>query len=185
MLDVRACLEVLRQGFTAPSAAIDPQRIRTDLPGPGSATVLLPGLVPGIPAYSVKVNAKFPRSRPALRGVVCLHDTGTGELLAMLDSATVTAWRTGLAAALATDVLARAEVRTVAVIGAGAQSDLVLRGLAALRSWQHLGADEPGKAELSSGLLTAARVFVDDVPLALTSDALGTAGLPARRPQAR
>jgi ornithine cyclodeaminase/alanine dehydrogenase-like protein (mu-crystallin family) len=242
VLDVRACLEVLRQGFTAPSAAIGPQRIRTDLPGPGSATVLLPGLIPGIPAYSVKVNAKFPRSRPALRGVVCLHDTGTGELLAMLDSATVTAWRTGLAAALATDVLARAEVRTVAVIGAGAQSDLVLRGLVALRTWQHLtvcdldrsaadrlirrypagsprwaatpaeaareagivilatwsraplldtgdvapgthvtslGADEPGKAELSPGLLTAARVFVDDVPLALTSGALGTAGLPA------
>ena len=42
-----------------------------------------------------------------------------------------------------------------------------------------LGADEPGKAELSPGLLTAARVFVDDVPLALTSGALGTAGLPA------
>ena len=42
-----------------------------------------------------------------------------------------------------------------------------------------LGADEPGKAELSPGLLAAARLFVDDVPLALTSGALGTAGLPA------
>ena len=42
-----------------------------------------------------------------------------------------------------------------------------------------LGADEPGKAELSPGLLAAARVFVDDLPLALTSGALGTAGLPA------
>ena len=242
VLDVRACLEVLRQGFLAPPSAIVPQRIRTGLPGPGTATVLLPGLVPGIPAYSVKVNAKFPRSRPALRGLVCLHDTGTGELLAVLDSATVTAWRTGLAAALATHELARPEVGTVAVIGAGAQADLVLRGLAALRSWQRLtvfdlnpeaadrlarrhgagsagravspvaaageagivilatwsreplldtghvapgshvtslGADEPGKAELSPSLLAAARVFVDDLPLALTSGALGTAGLPA------
>jgi alanine dehydrogenase len=25
-------------------------------------------------AYTVKVNAKFPQARPALRGVVCLHD---------------------------------------------------------------------------------------------------------------
>ncbi|HEX4258025.1 MAG TPA: ornithine cyclodeaminase family protein [Streptosporangiaceae bacterium] len=248
MLDVRACLEVLRQGFLAAPSAIVPQRIRTDLPGPGTATVLLPGLVPGIPAYSVKVNAKFPRSQPALRGVVCLHDSGTGELLAVLDSATVTAWRTGLSAALATHELARPEVGNVAVIGAGAQADLVLRGLAALRSWPHLtvsdldraaadrlierhhtgsagavgsagwaaspaeaarqagivilatwsreplldtgdvapgshvtslGADEPGKAELSPGLLAAARVFVDDLPLAVTSGALGTAGLPA------
>jgi ornithine cyclodeaminase len=242
VLDVRVCLEVLRQGFTAAPAAVAPQRIRTDLPGPGTATVLLPGLVAGIPAYSVKLNAKFPQSRPALRGVVCLHDAGTGELLALLDSATVTAWRTGLAAALATDVLARHDAGAVAVIGAGAQSELVLRGLAALRSWSRLvvcdvdpeaaarlarrhpsapaevaatpgqaareaglvilatwsrtplldlgdvrpgahitslGADEPGKAELSPGLLAAARVFVDDVPLALTSGALGTAGLPA------
>ena len=42
-----------------------------------------------------------------------------------------------------------------------------------------LGADEPGKAELSPGLLASARVFVDDVRLALTGGALGTAGLPA------
>ncbi len=42
-----------------------------------------------------------------------------------------------------------------------------------------LGADEPGKAELSPGLLTAARVIVDDVALALASGALGTAGLSA------
>jgi alanine dehydrogenase len=82
----------------------------------------------------VKVNAKFPQSQPALRGVVCLHDAGTGELLALLDSATVTAWRTGLSAALGTHVLARPSARAVAVIGAGAQSDLLMRGLATLRA---------------------------------------------------
>jgi alanine dehydrogenase len=73
-----------------------------------------------------------------LRGVVCLHDSGTGELLAVLDSATVPAWRTGLAAALGTHVLARHDACSVTVIGAGAQSGLVMRGLAALRSWERL-----------------------------------------------
>ena len=68
-----------------------------------------------------------------MRGVVCLHDLGSGELLAVADSAMVTAWRTGLSAALGTHVLARAGAATVAVVGAGAQADLVLRGLAALR----------------------------------------------------
>jgi ornithine cyclodeaminase len=216
--------------------------VRTDLPGSGTATALIPGLVNGIPAYSVKVNAKFPPSRPALRGVVCLHDAGTGELLALLDSATVTAWRTGLAAALGTHVLARACACAIAVIGAGVQADLVMRGLASLRAWDQLtvfdldpgraglfagrhaassaavafdprdaardadiivaatwsrtpllddgdvkpgthvtslGADEPGKAELAPGLLRAGRVIVDDIPLALASGALGTAGLTA------
>ncbi len=45
----------------------------------------------------------------------------------------MTAWRTGLAAALGTHALARPDADTVAVIGAGAQAELVMRGLAELR----------------------------------------------------
>ncbi|MEV4375634.1 hypothetical protein [Streptosporangium sp. NPDC049644] len=103
LLDPDACIEALREGFVRSGAAAVPgQRIRTDLPFPGTATALIPGLLPGIDAYTVKVNAKFPGARPALRGVICLHSGQDGELLALLDSATVTAWRTGLAAALGT-----------------------------------------------------------------------------------
>lgn len=236
LLDVDACLDGLRAGFLAPAQDVRPRRVHTALPGPGTATALIPGLIDGVPAYTVKVNAKFPSATPAVRGVVCLHDLSTGELLALLDSATVTAWRTGLAAALATHALARADAGTVAVVGAGAQADLVLTGLRRLRpvrdllvtdidparaeafaarhggrsaegmegradaeivvaaTWARepvldredvspgthvtsLGADEPGKAELSSALLHASRVFVDDVDLAVEVGALGTAGL--------
>jgi alanine dehydrogenase len=244
LLDVPGCLSALEQGFRTGPAVITPQRIRTDLPGAGTATVLIPGLISDVPAYSVKVNAKFPGARPALRGVVCLHDLASGELLAMADSATVTAWRTGLSAALGTHTLARADAAALAVIGAGAQADLVLRGLAALRplrrllvtdidpgqaarfaarrgttapgiaceivrdaataardadmvvlaTWARtpllhmadvrpgthltsLGADEPGKAELSTGLLRDSHVIVDDVALAVAMGALGNAGL--------
>jgi ornithine cyclodeaminase len=246
LLDVDTCLSALEQGFMTGPAVIASQRIRTDLPGAGTATVLIPGLARGIPAYTVKVNAKFPRARPALRGVVCLHDLASGELLALADSATVTAWRTGLSAALGTHTLARADAATVAVIGAGTQASLVLRGLAALRplrrllvtdidpgqaarlaarhasarpgiaceivgdapaaahdadmvvlaTWSRepllhtadvqpgthltsLGADEPGKTELSAGLLGDGHLIVDDVALALAMGALGSAGLTA------
>jgi ornithine cyclodeaminase/mu-crystallin family protein len=148
LLDVDGCLGALEQGFITGPAVIAPQRIRTDLPGAGTATVLIPGLVSDIPAYSVKVNAKFPGARPALRGVVCLHDLATGELLAMADSATVTVWRTGLSAALGTHALARANATTLAVIGAGAQADLVVRGLAELRPLRRLliTDTDPGQA---------------------------------------
>jgi ornithine cyclodeaminase len=88
LLDVGDCLAGLRQGFLAEPSPIAARRVHTDLPGPGTATALIPGLIEGIPAYTVKVNAKFPGSRPALRGVVCLHDARDGELLALLDSAT-------------------------------------------------------------------------------------------------
>ncbi|WP_406313028.1 ornithine cyclodeaminase family protein [Streptosporangium sp. NBC_01639] len=136
LLDPNACIEALRDGFTRSDAvAIPGQRIRTDLPFPGTATALIPGLLPGIDAYTVKVNAKFPGARPALRGVICLHSGQDGELLALLDSATITAWRTGLAAALGTHVLAAdaGESAVLGVIGAGAQAELMVLGLRRLR----------------------------------------------------
>jgi ornithine cyclodeaminase len=240
----QAVVRALRQGFVAALASrTAPQRVRQSLPAsPGSIAVLLPGLLPGIPAYTVKVNAKFPDADPAISGIVCLHDLETGELLALLDSAFVTAWRTGLSAALATDLLSPAGARAVGIIGAGAQADMTLRGLIRLRTvervvihdaddgrahrmagvWQRaglacqvvgsarevaqscdsvvtatwsrrpllrlpdvrpgshitsLGADEPGKVELDAGLLRHARVIVDDLDLAMTSGALGSAGL--------
>jgi ornithine cyclodeaminase/alanine dehydrogenase-like protein (mu-crystallin family) len=246
-LDVPGALAVLEDGFRRTAGPppvgsseaggvppLQPLRVRTDLPGPGTATCLMPGLLPGVPAYTVKVNAKFPAARPALRGVVCLHDLETGKLLALADSAAITAWRTGLAAALATHALARPDARVLGVVGAGAQARMVVAGLRHLRSFdrvvaadldrvrageltlavlpdapavaraadvlvlatwsrqpllhasdlrpgQHLtslGADEPGKIELSADLLTASRVIVDDRDLAAAGGALGNAGLP-------
>ncbi|MBK3563377.1 ornithine cyclodeaminase family protein [Streptomyces sp. MBT62] len=141
LLEPSACLTALRDGFRAVGVepAIPGQRVRTDLPFPGTATALIPGLLPGIEAYTVKVNAKFPGARPALRGVICLYSGVDGELLALLDSATVTAWRTGLAAALGTHVLAGpAEDAAVGVIGAGAQAELMVRGLGVLRPYGQL-----------------------------------------------
>ncbi|MFF7639355.1 ornithine cyclodeaminase family protein [Streptomyces canus] len=139
VLEPETCLDALRDGFLAADAdsvSIAGQRVRTDLPFPGTATALIPGLLPGVPAYTVKVNAKFPAARPALRGVICLHSGTDGELLALMDSATVTAWRTGLAAALGTHLLAGAGAgagAVVGVIGAGAQAELTVRGLEVLR----------------------------------------------------
>ncbi|MEW2705100.1 ornithine cyclodeaminase family protein [Streptomyces koyangensis] len=137
LLDPADCLAALREAFrTAGVSPVPGQRVVTGLPFPGTATALLPGLLPGVEAYTVKVNAKFPGARPALRGVVCLFGGADGALLALLDSATVTAWRTGLAAALGTHLLASpgpAGGAAAGVIGAGAQADLMVRGLRALR----------------------------------------------------
>lgn len=133
-LDVDTATDTLREGFRRDDeATAQARRVRADLPGEGTATALVPGLVPGIPAYTAKVNAKFPSTRPALRGVVCLHDLDEGRLLALLDSATVTAWRTGLAAALGTDLLAPDPATTLGIVGAGAQAELAVHGLCRLR----------------------------------------------------
>src|SRR5262249_36875545 len=111
------------------------RRVRSTLPGPGTATVLFPGVAPGIPAYTVKVHAKFPRQQPAIRGVLCLHDAETGDLLAVMDSTYLTSVRTGRpAGALGAHVLARPDADVAAIVGAGVQGVQQLRSLAALRS---------------------------------------------------
>src|SRR5262245_44364502 len=150
-LHVPRLAAALRTAFQAYSTdpALRAQRARTALPGPGTATVLFPGLAPGVPAYSVKVHAKFPAERPAIRGVLCLHDVQRGDLLAVMDSTHLTAVRTGLAGALAADVLARQDADAVAVVGAGVQGEHQLRSLARLRPLRQVWAydTEHGRAE--------------------------------------
>ena len=98
--------------------------------------IVFPGLVPGIPAYTVKINAKLPASQPSVRGLISLHDLESGELLAVMDSIAITAIRTALVGALAAQTLARAEIDTVAVIGAGVQGREQLRALRLVRTFR-------------------------------------------------
>ncbi len=98
-----------------------------------SGMLLAPGLVPGIPAYSVKVHAKFPGGDPAIQGVLILHDLETGAPLAIMESSYLTALRTGLAGALGADVLALPGARRVAIMGAGVQARSQLTALRMVR----------------------------------------------------
>jgi ornithine cyclodeaminase/alanine dehydrogenase-like protein (mu-crystallin family) len=110
-------------------------RVRAAIPDhPGTATVLFPGMLPGLTAYTVKVHAKFPGHDPSIRGVICLHEASTGRLLAIMDSTYITAIRTGIAGALAAHALARGDASTVAVVGAGVQGSFQLRALAGMRT---------------------------------------------------
>jgi ornithine cyclodeaminase/alanine dehydrogenase-like protein (mu-crystallin family) len=133
-------LDALRKAFAAYSTrrAVDAMRVPIQLPrdlvpAGASGMLLAPGLVPGIPAYSVKVHAKFPGSEPAIRGVLILHDLSTGEPLAVMESSYLTALRTGLAGALGCDLLAVLGATRVAVIGAGVQGRAQLNALRLVR----------------------------------------------------
>ena len=88
LLEPDTLLADLRAAFRGYSLdrGVRAQRVRSALPGPGTATVLFPGTAADIPAYTVKVHAKFPEQQPAIRGVLCLCDGQTGELLAVMDS---------------------------------------------------------------------------------------------------
>lgn len=135
LADHDSLIPMMRDAFRAYSLerTHPAHRWRAALPTEGAAMVLAPGLVPGIPAYTVKVNAKFPNQSPAIRGTILLHDLETGELLAILESGFITALRTGMAGAIAADVLARQDASQVAIIGAGVQGRYLLQAWARLR----------------------------------------------------
>jgi alanine dehydrogenase len=72
------------------------------------------------------------RGLPTVTGLVLLSDASTGMLVAALDAAAVTALRTGAAAAVAADALARDDAETAAVIGTGVNGRAAARTLVAL-----------------------------------------------------
>ena len=71
------------------------------------------------------------RGLPTVTGIVCLSDAETGEPLMLLGARSVTALRTGAAAAVATRALARADAGSVGLVGCGLHGLWTARCLAA------------------------------------------------------
>jgi alanine dehydrogenase len=114
------------------------------------------------------------RALPTVSGVVLLSDAATGELRAILDAGAVTALRTGAAAVLAAETLARRTPGPAAVIGCGVNGRAVARTFLA-RGRQVVLWDarrdqaDAARAELGEGTEIAA-----DLADALAADIVAT-----------
>lgn len=84
----------------------------------------------------VKWVSVFPgnvrEGRPTVIGTIFLNSHKTGQLLAVLEANTITALRTGAAAALAAKHLANPRPRRLAIVGAGLQAGFQLKALVSL-----------------------------------------------------
>src|SRR6516225_5652121 len=157
-------LEPMRDAFRLYSTqrTVPTLRVPPPLPPPAppdaGAMILVPGIVAGIPAYTVKVHAKHPGRDPAIQGVIILSSLETGATLAILESGFLTALRTGLAGAIGAKVLARPDARTVAIVGGLARRGhpAIRRHLRVARLRPEKGADRI-QAELHRAGAAAAR----------------------------
>jgi alanine dehydrogenase len=70
------------------------------------------------------------RGLPVVTGALLLSDAATGELVAIMDCASITSLRTGAAAAVSALALAREDARSVGVIGCGVNGAWAARCLA-------------------------------------------------------
>src|SRR4051794_29062762 len=83
---------------------------------------------------------------PVVRGEVLLSDAETGEELAVIECSSVTALRTGAAAAVSAQLLALDEARSVGIVGCGVNGAWSARCLVAAGYGEGICADVRPKA---------------------------------------
>jgi alanine dehydrogenase len=148
-LDPASALEAVREAFVNHARGEWFMPSKVYLPAPDGDFRAMPAS--GGRYAVLKWVTSFPRNPeralPTVAGVVLLSDATTGELRALLDAGAVTALRTGAAAVLAAEILARDGAGPVAVIGAGVNGRAVARTFAARDRAVLLWDARPGQAE--------------------------------------
>ena len=115
-----------------------PTRLRLDAPAEHGVALIMPCHSRVQRIFSLKIVTVFEdnpqHGLPLIQATVILTEGTTGTPLAILDGASLTAIRTGAASGLATDLLARADATTAAVIGTGVQARTQLEAVCCVRS---------------------------------------------------
>jgi len=138
-LPMAAAIEGMKDAYgqLAAGEATVPLRTQVDVPEHQGVTLFMPAYLPERGALAVKVVSVFPENvkqkLPTIHGVVLALDARSGRPLALLEGGTLTAIRTGAASGAATDLLARPEAETVAIIGSGVQARTQLEAVCTVR----------------------------------------------------
>src|SRR5207249_8020085 len=144
LLTLRDCIVAVENAFRlhAEGRTLGPGVVAVPAEG-GGFHVKAAGLVAERSYFAAKTNANFPDNArryglPTIQGTVVLADARTGELLAVMDSGSVTALRTGAATAVAAKFLARPDARTATIVGCGVQGELQLAAITAVLPLRHI-----------------------------------------------
>lgn len=86
-------------------------------------TAIVPGLGPGLKAVTiVPDNPNATPPRPSVQGEVLLFDPETGAASALIDGVALTAWKTAGDSGFGATLLARSDVTSLLMVGAGAMA---------------------------------------------------------------
>jgi ornithine cyclodeaminase len=142
LLDLDRLRAAVARAMTDLSAgrASMPARIAAQVPEQGGLLAAMPAYLPSSGALTTKLVSLFPRNtdRPTHQAVIVVFDAGNGTPVALMDGEAITAARTAAGSALATDLLAREDVRVLAVLGTGVQARAHLRAVPRVRSFREV-----------------------------------------------
>lgn len=115
-----------------------PLRTPIRIPQHKGIVLFMPAYIGGMDALGMKVVTVYPdnpgkHGLPTILATVLLNDPRTGQLIAIMDGAYLTAMRTGAASGVATKYLARPDAKVVGIFGAGIQARTQLMAMCAVR----------------------------------------------------
>lgn len=141
----REGLEVVRLGFTKLSSGevVQPPIMHIEIAEHNGEVDLKGAYVKGLGSFALKLSSGFfenhKRGLPSASGLMVLVSAETGVPQALLlDNGYLTDVRTGLAGALAAELLAPEAVSTVGILGSGAQARYQLRALTLVRDFERV-----------------------------------------------
>lgn len=175
LLPIPACIEVMASAMTQTSARRVTLPLRQFMPVPGTTgrLGLMPGYIAEPPRFGLKIVSKYDRPAGSMHGThvgaVMLFDAAEGLPLALMDGGSLTAIRTAAASALATRTLARADARTLGVLGCGEEAHVHIPAMLAVRKFTSIRVWGRNPAR--------ARAFVDHLtlPAGVTAEAVASA----------
>jgi alanine dehydrogenase len=134
LLDLDELVEAVARAMADLSAGrvSMPPRIAAVVPERQGLLAAMPAFLPSAGTLATKLVSLFPenRDRPTHQALICVFGAGDGSPEAILDGTYITEARTAAGSALATRLLARADARTAAIIGTGAQARAHARAIA-------------------------------------------------------
>lgn len=146
-IDVSAELAVMFAGLANGRAAQPPQTLTLFPDGMGDFITYL-GVLADRAVFGAKLSPYLPREGGALvTAWTMVMSMETGAPLLLCDARRLTTERTAGTTALAVDLLARPDARSLAVIGAGPVGLAHLRHVGAVRDWASVTLCSPGAAQ--------------------------------------
>ena len=151
-VSVAEAIPLVRAAFIQLSsgAACVPLRTKIEVAANAGTVLYMPVHLPASEILAVKVVSLFAHNPalglPLIHALVLVNDARTGRALAVMDGERLTAVRTGAAAGLATDLLARRDATVAAVFGAGIQGRTQLEAIHAVRPLRRAWVLDPDPA---------------------------------------
>jgi ornithine cyclodeaminase len=112
-----------------------PNRVAASVASHRALLAAMPAYLPSAEALTTKLVTLFPgnRDRPTHQAVLVCFDADTGTPTALMDAAAITAARTAAGSALSTELLAREDAETLAILGTGVQAASHARAVVRVR----------------------------------------------------